>query len=288
MLFAHETAVLDRRLQAVAAEIRDLDGHIELQRQRVGLAEQEFARQGELRSRGISVEEHLVNAEAEALDQSLALQMLERERTALDRMRLELEAERGELPLRKAALLAETDRAIAALDQEMAEAEAAREVVIAAPEAGTVTALQSVAGASVGANAQLMTLVPAGSALEARLYGPSRAIGFVSPGQRVLLRYEAYPHQRFGLYEGIVQSVSRSPVPPDEIGARGASLSGLDSAEPLYRVTVELARQTATAYGKEVPLYPGMQVEADILIETQRLSDWVLDPLHALSGRGRT
>ena len=132
-----------------------------------------------------------------------------------------------------------------------------------------------------------MTLVPAGSRLEARLYGPSRAIGFVRPGQRVLLRYEAFPHQKFGQYEGVVRSVSRSTVGPAELSGQGAPLPGLVPGEPVYRVTVELAAQTATAYGEAVPLQPGMQLEADVLIETRRLYQWVLDPLHSLTGRER-
>ncbi len=97
-----------------------------------------------------------------------------------------------------------------------------------------------------------MTLVPAGARLEARLYGPSRAIGFVRPGQRVRLRYEAFPHQKFGQYEGVVQSVSRSTVGPAELTGDGAPLPGLVPGEPVYRVTVELAAQTATAYGEAV------------------------------------
>jgi membrane fusion protein len=130
-----------------------------------------------------------------------------------------------------------------------------------------------------------MTLVPAGARLEARLYGPSRAIGFVRPGQRVLLRYEAFPHQKFGRYEGVVRSVSRSTVGAAELGGEEATLPGLAPGEPVYRVTVELASQTATAYGEQVALQPGMKLEADILIVTRTLYEWVLDPLHSLTGR---
>ena len=67
-----------------------------------------------------------------------------------------------------------------------------------------------------------MTLVPAGALLEARLYGPSRAIGFVRPGQRVLLRYDAYPHQKFGHYAGTVTAVSRATVSPGELAGLSA------------------------------------------------------------------
>jgi len=56
--------------------------------------------------------------------------------------------------------------------------------------------------------------------------------------------------------------------------------------EPVYRVTVQLASQSALAYGELVPLQPGMTLEADVLIETLRIYEWVLDPLYSLVGRG--
>jgi membrane fusion protein len=286
-LFAQTAATVGGRLAVTEAEARDLDREIALQRERMTLAEQAAARQRELRDRGIAPEQNVVEAEQDALDQAVALQGLERSRTALGRARLELEAERDELPLREAMQLAATDREIAALDQALAEAEAAREIVITAPENGTVTGLRLASGSSIGTDAPLMTLVPAGARLEARLYGPSHAIGFVRPGQQVLLRYEAFPHQKFGRYEGVVQSVSRSTVGPAELGGDGVTLPGLAPGEPVYRVTVALASQTATAYGEAVPLQPGMKLEADILIETRHLYEWVLDPLHSLAGRSR-
>ena len=45
------------------------------------------------------------------------------------------------------------------------------------------------------------------------------------------------------------------------------------------------ASQTATAYGAPVPLQPGMQLEADVLIERRRLIEWMLDPLLTLTGK---
>ena len=134
-----------------------------------------------------------------------------------------------------------------------------------------------------------MTLVPAGARLEARLYGPSRGIGFVRPGQRVLLRYDAYPHQKFGHYSGTVTAVSRATVSRGELAglSAGAASVGLavEGHDPVYRVTVALDAQTATAYGAAAALQPGMTLQADVLIETRRVWDWVFDPLHALAGR---
>jgi membrane fusion protein len=66
-------------------------------------------------------------------------------------------------------------------------------------------------------------------------------------------------------------------------------LTGLTSLyavnEPVYRIMVSLERQAITAYGQSVPLQPGMQLEADVIIERRRLIEWVLDPLFTLTGK---
>jgi membrane fusion protein len=42
------------------------------------------------------------------------------------------------------------------------------------------------------------------------------------------------------------------------------------------------------AYGQPAPLQPGMQVEADVMIESRRLIEWVFDPLFTLTGKWHT
>lgn len=287
-LFAAQAEARAARLAVIEAEAADLEKEFALQRERVALAEEAAARQRALRERALATEINRREAEEEALDQALALQTLERARAALARSRVEIESETAEAPLREELRLAEIDRAVAEIDQELAEAEAARELVVAAPQSGTVTALLAGAGDAVDPSEPLMTLVPAGAELEARLYGPSRDIGFVRPGQRVLIRYEAFPHQKFGQYGGVVASVSRATVGAGELAQASAGpLTTLAAeAEPVYRIVVTLDAQAARAYGAPAALQPGMTLEADVLIETRRLYEWVLDPLHSLTGRG--
>jgi membrane fusion protein len=86
----------------------------------------------------------------------------------------------------------------------------------------------------------------------------------------------------------VVASVSRSAVSPGELplqlaGVMGAP--GANASEAVYRITVKLASQTVTAYGQQVPLQPGMQLEADVTLETRRLFEWLLDPLHSITGK---
>ncbi|WP_238996811.1 hypothetical protein [Entomobacter blattae] len=50
----------------------------------------------------------------------------------------------------------------------------------------------------------LLTLLPTGHKLNAEFYVSSTSIGVIKERNPVLLRYAAYPYQKFGLYHGIV------------------------------------------------------------------------------------
>ena len=188
-------------------------------------------------------------------------------------------------------MFAARGRNISVLELARADAAARREIVVTAPHDGTVTAIYAIAGAYANATVPLLSIVPSDSQLEAHLYGPSRAIGFIEPGQRVLLRYSAFAYQRFGHYEGVVSHISRTAVAPGELPPQIATVSSLTSAvpgsptEPIYRITVALRSQHAIAYGQPLALQPGMLLEADVALEKRRLYEWVLDPLFALTGK---
>jgi len=119
------------------------------------------------------------------------------------------------------------------------------------------------------------------------LYISSRAVGFVKPGKKVLLRYEAYPYQKFGQPEGVVATVSRAPIPAAELSYTLPNMSiGPNAAETYYRLEVIIPKQTITAYGKEEPLQAGMMLQADILLETRKLYEWLFEPLYKAVSNG--
>lgn len=155
-----------------------------------------------------------------------------------------------------------------------------------APQGGTVTAIVAEIGGPADTSRPLLSIVPAGSELQAHLYGSSRTVGFLKPGQTVLLRYEAYPYQKFGHHQGVIASISRSPLSPDAMDPQLATLAGhAGGNEPVYRITVDLERQTILAYGEALPLQPGMRLQADIALETRSIYEWILDPLYTLTGK---
>jgi membrane fusion protein len=169
----------------------------------------------------------------------------------------------------------------AALAQEALERDLQYRSIVAAPSDGFVGAVVVEPGQTVLPGTALATLLPADTTLEAHLYSPSRSIGFVKPGQDVLLRYLAYPHQKFGSHHARVSAISANAMNAADLGF--APLDG--SREPLYRIKAQLDAQAIEAYGRREPLQPGMQVEADVLLDRRRLIEWVFEPLLSLAGR---
>ena len=256
-------------------ESSDLGRRVELQRARTALSSNALARDQVMRARDLISLPRLQRTEQEHLDNQASL--------------VTLESSIRDLPFRRQTRLAELDRGIAAIDQETAEAEARRQIVITAPHAGTVTAIQAEAGSTAQPNVPLMTIIPVNSVLQAQLFAPSRAMGFLHPGQRVMLRYQAFPYQKFGSYAGSISAISSSAISPSELPQQLKGLSGVYGGnEPLYRITVNLERQTAVAYGEAATLQPGMQLEADVMIESRRLIEWVFEPLFTMTGKWRS
>ena len=132
----------------------------------------------------------------------------------------------------------------------------------------------------VFAGATLLTLLPSEGRLQANLYVDSASIGFIEAGAAVMLRYAAFPFQRFGLYRGVVTEVTRAPLEGDEVPeARDGA-----KARPggTYRVIVRPDEDGVMAYGERRRLEAGMRVEADIALEKRPLYRWLLDPLSHL------
>lgn len=282
-LFDQQAADQQKRLEALTIEQQHLAREIELQRARVRIGGDAVTRARAMRAQDLIPLPRLQRAEQDNLDDRAKLEAMERSQFTLQREQIQIEAALREMPVRRLTQFAEIDRNVSALDQELAEAEARRKIVISAPYDGVVTALQAEKGSGAQPNVPLMSVVPAGADLQASLYGASRSIGFVKPGQKVSIRYQAFPYQKFGAYSGTVTSVSKSAINPAELPQQLAGIYA--PAESLFRINIKLDRQAATTYGEQAPLQPGMQLEADVITDSRRLIEWMFEPLFTLTGK---
>lgn len=288
-LLAARRAALTRQLADRRSELAQIDAELRLQQQRLALAKEAQARLESLRADNFISSAQVQAKSEEVLAVQAQLAALARQRAAQQREIGTLEAEERELPLRAQASSGELQRDLATVAQEAAESEAKRRIVVRAPSDGVLGTVLAEPGQAVSPASALATLVPTGAELQAHLYAPSSALGFVRPEQPVLLRYQAYPYQKFGQQSGRVLQVARTPLQAAELAnvplAGVSSTASMVNGEPLYRITVALQRQDVPAYGQTQPLAAGMQLEADVQLDRRRLIEWLFEPLLGLGDR---
>jgi membrane fusion protein len=276
---------LTERLETLKSSDSKILSEISLQRVRLWQAGRTVTRQKALMKQSVGSTEQVQMAEEGQVEQMARLKELERSRLLTQRDRQAVQAEIDELPIKMDRDLAAIDRNIASVQEQIAQLAGQRELVLSAQTAGTVTALQAKRGGNPDTRTPLLAIMPEGSKLEAHIFCSSRAVGFLKVGQSVLLRYESFPYQKFGHYEGTVSSIAQSAVSVSELAPQIASVArAAGNDEAVYRITVVLKSQSVQAYGKAVPIHPGMQLDADVVLENRRLIEWMLEPLFTVSG----
>lgn len=280
--------ILDAQKRAVAlrGEGARLESQITLQKSRVELVTQAFHRLKGLHATNYISAAQLEEKEGELLDQRQRLVELERLKATNQRDCTSAEAEYRDLRYQAQRDEAALKRNALAIQQDIAESEARREIRVIAPTAGTVTGITVEVGKPVLADSTLTSILPDGSELEAEIYATSRSVGFIKPGMKVLLRYQAYPYQKFGQYEAIVHEVAGTSISAQDLTLPGAVTAAKQPSEPFYRIRLKLMKQSVFVYGKPVDLKPGMLLDASIILEHRHLYEWVLEPLFSISGRG--
>ena len=281
----NQVEAIDRQLQDLQQELASMRAESDLQRQRLALAEQAQVQYETLRNQNFVSDAQVRSKAEEVLNVRAQLQSLERQRGARQREIAALQAQRRELPLQSQSAQGAIDRDMAALAQQAAENEAHQRIVVRAPQDGVVSGVLAEVGQTVTPAVALASLLPADAQLQAQLYAPSSAVGFVRRDQVVELRYQAFPYQKFGHQSGEVIQVSRSPLQASELAGLALPASLAERGEPLYRITVALDRQDVVAYGQTQALAPGMQLEADVLLDRRRLIEWLFEPVLGIAGR---
>jgi len=270
---------LKKRVKDLENEVAQADGEIKLQQTRVKSAREQAERYQRLAGDKFVSDIVVKQKLDEVTDQEIKLQTLKRARGQLDRDLSSAKLEEPNIQLRSRAQVDQVARQMSELQENIANAEARRETIIKAPISGTITNVAVNKGQSAAADTTLATILPQGSGLHAELLVPTRAIGFINKGQEVVMRYDAFPYERFGQYKGRIIEISRAVWSP------GDKVGPLPVKEPAYRVDVRLERQNVSALGQEVPLRPGMLVNADILLERRTLLEWLFEPVLQLKGR---
>ncbi|MDP2562786.1 HlyD family secretion protein [Psychrobium sp. 1_MG-2023] len=270
-----------RQKEAIGEEnnkIWQLSSQLTVSRELVVLKQQQFNRATKLAQNG-----HLTNSEKNNSYQEFLLQKQSHEEIKRQLMQqksnvAQMKHEAKTLPFLLEKKLASLNNQITTQRSQLLQMRSQGAELIKSPIKGNISSILVNQGEQVTARQLLMTLIPENSLLEAELYIPSRASGFIQKGQQVRLRYQAFPYQRYGIFSGQVINISKTIFSPNELNV------SVPLNEAVYKVKVALANHTIEAFGENHSLQPGMQLEADIVLDTMSLFDWLMMPIYAVKG----
>lgn len=274
-----EATGLKGRITGLKTEYSAMKDELFLLDERITLANKQYYAALELSKKGYAAE-RLVDERynsvlsARQTKTGMTRQMVNIENTikdvenSLNLLPFRFEEERANLTSRKEALV-----------QQLANLERGKGYQITAPVDGIVSGILAPEGGSIRPSLPLLAIRPTGTKLLAQLLVPSRAIGLIEVGQAAKIQYDAFPYQRFGIFDGSVEKVSESILTPADLP------TPVPIQEAFYVVEVALDQQNVDVKGKAVPLKAGMVLKADITLENRTLVEWVLDPIFSVTGK---
>jgi membrane fusion protein len=268
-----EQARLTALIGGLQAGMSELQAQIDNQNERIQVSAAMVSSVAGLRAKGLMSEPEYRQRELAALDQKQKLSSLNQQLAAQQNQFIETRYSLEQLPTVMESKIQSLRSELATTEQRIAEVSARRAYVIRAPAAGRVSTLQATVGQFADPRRLQMEIIPNERVLQAELFVPTRAIGFIRPGQHVRILYEAFPYQQFGAYSGRVSKVSQT------ILTKSDAFGPVELKEPAYKVTAALDRSDIDAYGKKIPLQADMLLRADIILEKRSLIRWLLDPL---------
>lgn len=134
------------------------------------------------------------------------------------------------------------------------------------PIDGTVHGLSTNTIGGVVTLAQpIMTIVPDGTPLVVEAMLQNKDVGFVKIGQEVEIKVDTFPYQRYGMFKGVVESVSPDAFEDEKLGL-------------VYKVKVSIADSSVMVDGIKQSLNAGMSVSAEIKTGKRRIISFFLEP----------
>ena len=160
-------------------------------------------------------------------------------------------------------------RGITDLDREIRQMEVRLSVIdVRAPIAGVVFDLSVSPGSVVKTASEekpLLKIIPQDQ-LQAKVYIPNSAIGFIQPGQRADVAVNSFPRGDYGFIPATVERVGSDALTT----AEQRRVLGTEEPGLFFPAVLKLSRQTLQAGQRQVPLQPGMSLVADVHLRNRR------------------
>ncbi|MDP1602224.1 MAG: HlyD family efflux transporter periplasmic adaptor subunit [Legionella sp.] len=150
--------------------------------------------------------------------------------------------------------------------------------LIRSPVNGIVSSVSYKEGQYTNLSKPLIKILPDNANLIAELFVPVNHSGFLNKDNKIIIRYDAYPYERFGTYKAAIKTISES-ILTDEEEEKPVTIG-----QPYYKVTAQLDSQFVTLYGAPKKVQHGMTITAVIVGSRRKIWQWILDPLYSFYG----
>ena len=169
--------------------------------------------------------------------------------------------------------LAETQRRRILLIGEQSKAKRRKNLVeLRASSDAIVLRHAELSEGSVTASAKpIATLIPQGAVIEGEVEIPSKDIATIRMNDKVRVKLEAFPFQKYGTIEGYIKSIT-----PDALQKTSAKTGAEGS---FYRAIIELPKQRMESMPEDVRLTPGMGITAEIVVGRKTVLTYFLYPI---------
>lgn len=169
------------------------------------------------------------------------------------------------------------------LQRQLAEADASGSLIINAPTDGRIESLSVTAGQMVNTGDSLAQLIPSINATYYLvLWLPNSNLPYLSIGDHINIRYDAFPFEKFGQFSGKIDSIAYVPASMQEMATYSSSPAYLtsDKTNPYYKVMVSLHDQKFNYQGKYLHLSSGMKAQSTLFLEKRPLYQWMFSPFY--------
>ncbi|HGE8446844.1 TPA: HlyD family secretion protein [Serratia marcescens] len=168
------------------------------------------------------------------------------------------------------------------LKKELLNTELSGEVIIRSLSDGKIDSLSVTVGQMVNVGDSLLQVIPQSiTHYYLVIWVPNEAIPYITIGDRLNIRYEAFPAEKFGQFSATVEIISKTPASKQEmLTYQGAPRNTQSSAIPYYKVIVKPEKQVIAYHNKTMSLENGMKAQSTLFLEERKIYQWMISPFY--------
>lgn len=235
----------------------------------------------QLQLEGVITQSEMANLEYELQKQKGILSQIERERI-VDQSKTDIELvalQESEIRSQLSTNSLQSDLLNIATLQLNNQIESSQHIL--APVDGMVAATYVGIGDSIERGQVLLDIVPNDdNSLEAKLYVDSSSAAQLQRGDDVKVEIQGFPRETYGEVSGIIQSVSMTSVPREQVDVATPLHAPLFNVRVIFPNGIQIESK-----GFPIQLRPGMPVSADLVFRRETVLEWLTNPLKRATSR---